>query len=370
MPNFKLDLEAVQREVDRWNAQQKVGAAVNAAGYEGPQTTRTEAMILFNQKPVIYLDGYNGYFDLSDVTPINEASSSAPAQEQVQVQQPLAIMFPGQGSQEPGMGEGLFDLYPELVAQADEILGYSIKTLCLEDPEDQLSQTQYTQPALYTVNALSFLKQKQDAPDQKPMFYLGHSLGEYNALFAADVFDFATGLRLVKERGSLMAEARGGGMAAIIGLGAEQVALVLEKEGLNTIDIANMNTPEQTVISGLAEDIANVQDVFQAVGARLCIPLKVSGAFHSRYMKAAQERFAKILAEASFAAPTTPVISNVTAKPYAANDVARLLAEQLVSPVKWAEAIQYAGSQGVSEFQEVGPGRVLQRMVPAILPSK
>ena len=286
MPNFKIDLEAVQREVDQWNAQQKIGAAVNAAGYEGPQTTRTEAMILFNQKPVIYLDGYNGYFDLSDVTPINEASSMAPVQEQAL--QPIAIMFPGQGSQEPGMGEGLFDLYPELVAQADEILGYSIKTLCLEDPAEQLSQTQYTQPALYTVNALSFLKQKQDAPDQRPMFYLGHSLGEYNALFAADVFDFATGLRLVRERGALMAEARGGGMAAIIGLGAEQVASVLEKEGLSTIDIANMNTPEQTVISGLAEDINHVQDVFQAAGARLCIPLKVSGAFHSIYMKVAQ----------------------------------------------------------------------------------
>ena len=159
-------------------------------------------------------------------------------------------------------------------------------------------------------------------------------------------------------------------MAAIIGLGAGQVASVLEKEGLSTIDIANMNTPEQTVISGLAEDISHVQDVFQAAGARLCIPLKVSGAFHSRYMKVAQERFAKILAAANFAVPTTPVISNVTASPYEAGDVARLLAEQLVSPVKWSEAIQYAGTHGVSEFQEVGPGRVLQRMVPVILSAK
>ncbi len=363
MPNFKVDLEAVQRQVDQWNAEQSIGAAVTVDGYEGPQSTRTEAMILFEQKPVIYLEGYNGYFDLSEVTPITESSGVSPTSDSL----PLAFMFPGQGSQGPGMGEGLFDSYPELVEQTDAILGYSIKTLCLEDPDELLGQTQYTQPALYTVNALSFLQQRKNEPEKVPAFFLGHSLGEYNALFAAGVFDFETGLRLVKERGALMAEARGGGMAAIIGMDAEQVAAVLEKEGLNTIDVANINSPQQTVISGLAEEVGNVQEIFQAAGARLCIPLKVSGAFHSRYMQDAKTRFAELLAQTPFNAPGTPVISNVTARPYETEDIPRLLAEQLVSPVRWSEAINYAGSQGVTEFQEIGPGHVLQRMNSAIL---
>lgn len=361
MSDFKIELERIQRQVDQWNAEQTVGAAVTVAGYEGPQSTRTEAMILFDQKPVIYLEGFNGYFDLPDVTPIAESSRATPAAEPL----PLAFMFPGQGSQEPGMGEDLFDSYPELVEQADAILGYSIKTLCLEDPEELLGQTQYTQPALYTVNALSFLDQQQF--DKVPACFLGHSLGEYNALLAAGVFDFETGLRLVRERGALMAEAEGGGMTAIIGMDAEQVAAVLEKEGLDTIDVANINTPQQTVISGLAEEVADVQEIFQAAGARLCIPLKVSGAFHSRYMQDAKTRFAELLANTHFNAPTTPVISNVTARPYEAGDVARLLAEQLISPVRWSEAIRYAVAQGVTEFKEVGPGHVLQRMGSAIL---
>src|SRR5205823_13876450 len=125
----------------------------------------------------------------------------------------LAYIFPGQGSQTRGMGGNLFDDFPELTAQADAILGYSIKKLCLEDPNQELNQTQFTQPALFVVNALTFLKK-----NQKPDYVAGHSLGEYNALFAAEVFDFATGLNLVKKRGELMSEAKNGGMAAVIGL--------------------------------------------------------------------------------------------------------------------------------------------------------
>lgn len=366
MPNFKIDLDLIQQQVDQWNEEHDVGLSVRVKGYDGAQTTRTEAMILFDQKPVIYLEGYNGYFDLVDVTPAVEELEALHVPERAG----LAFMFPGQGSQDVGMGENLFDASPDLVGRADEILGYSIKELCLDDPGELLSQTQYTQPALYTVNALAFLDRVQGDPDSTPAFFLGHSLGEYNALFAAGVLDFETGLRLVRERGALMAEAKGGGMAAVIGMDADQVASVLDKEGLSSIDIANLNSPVQTVISGLAEDVANAQEAFEAAGARLFIPLKVSGAFHSRYMKDSQTRFKKLLEETEFKAPSTPVISNVTARPYGKEEVAQLLAEQLISPVRWADSIRYASAQGVETFQEIGPGHVLTQMTSAILKKK
>lgn len=158
------------------------------------------------------------------------------------------IIFPGQGSQIKGMGEELFDQYEELTNRADNILGYSIKDLCLYDHQKQLHLTRYTQPALYVVNALSYFKYLEAG--KKPDFLLGHSLGEYNALLAAGVFDFETGLRLVKKRGELMGQVVGGGMAAIIGLKKEEIQAGLDKNDLNDIDIANYNSEEQLIISG------------------------------------------------------------------------------------------------------------------------
>ena len=161
----------------------------------------------------------------------------------------LAYLFPGQGSQKKGMGLSLFEHYPELVKEADAILGYSIEDLCLNDPDDLLKQTQYTQPALYVVNALSYLERiKEDG--KEPDYVAGHSLGEYDALFAAGVFDFATGLKLAKRRGELMAEARNGGMAAVIGMKENEIRKVIEENELQQIDIANLNSPNQIVISG------------------------------------------------------------------------------------------------------------------------
>ena len=138
------------------------------------------------------------------------------------------FMFPGQGSQSLGMGGELFDRYPDLVAEADAILGYSVKELCLENPDRQLNSTDYTQPALYIVNAMSFRAKTEDE-DVTPDFVIGHSLGEYSALYAAGAFDFATGLRLVQKRGALMSEATGGGMAAILGMDGDAVAGALAR---------------------------------------------------------------------------------------------------------------------------------------------
>ena len=191
-------------------------------------------------------------------------------------------VFPGQGSQSPGMGGELFDQFPELVKQTDEVLGCSIKDLCLNDPDKRLGQTDYTQPALYIVNALTYLSKTENS-DLRPDFVAGHSLGEYNALFAAGVFDFITGLKLVQRRGQIMVKVTGGGMAAVIGMQPDKIKQVLKDASFESIDIANLNSPKQTVISGRKEDIDAVKTVFEDAGVRLFIPLKVSGAFHSLY---------------------------------------------------------------------------------------
>ncbi len=274
-------------------------------------------------------------------------------------------VFPGQGSQAKGMGDGLFEEFSELTAQADSILRYSIKTLCLEDPRDQLSQTNYTQPALFVVSALAYHQQMNETGRQ-PDFVVGHSLGEYNALYAAGVFDFETGLKLVNKRGELMSQASGGGMAAVIGLSADAVIDVLQTNNLEGIDIANYNSGSQIVISGLKQDIDQAQASFEKAGARLFMPLKVSGAFHSRYMQSAHEEFSKYLELFSFNAPKIPVIANTTAKPYTIDTIAENLVNQIDHSVRWNESIQTLLSQGEKNFSEIGPGRVLTGLINRI----
>jgi malonyl CoA-acyl carrier protein transacylase len=273
-------------------------------------------------------------------------------------------VFPGQGSQAIGMGKELFDQYSFLVKQADQILGYSIKQLCLEDPNKKLNSTDYTQPALYIVNALSYLKKVQQSG--KPDFVAGHSLGEYNALFAAEVFDFSTGLKLVQKRGAIMAKAEGGGMGAVIGMEPEKIKEVLKNAGLESIDIANFNAPGQTVISGPKADIGKLTGVFEKSGARLFVPLAVSGAFHSRYMKPAKEEFEKFIEQFAFKAPKIQVIANYTAKKYDDNTIKENLAQQICNPVRWVETIIFLKQQPNPEFEEIGPGKVLTKLIAQI----
>jgi malonyl CoA-acyl carrier protein transacylase len=287
----------------------------------------------------------------------------------------IAFVFPGQGSQKRGMGQGLFDetpQYAEVEKEVDAILGYSLRKLCLEDPDKRLKETQFTQPCLYVVNALHYYK----AVDQgaRPDYVAGHSLGEYNALLAAGVFDFLTGLRLAQRRGELMSRAKNGGMGAVIGLGAGPVAAVIEENGLASIDVANFNSPSQTVVSGPIEDIRRAGPLFEKAGARIYMPLQVSAAFHSRYMTDAAKAFADFLASMSFAAPKIPVIANVTARPYPTDNpsesVKTLLAQQITHSVQWAESICFLISHGVTQFTEMGPGNVLTRMAQEIQQEK
>jgi malonyl CoA-acyl carrier protein transacylase len=282
-----------------------------------------------------------------------------------------AFVFPGQGSQKRGMGGGLFDEVREYAAvekEADEILGCSLRKLSLEDPDNRLKETQYTQPCLYVVNALHYYKAVSEGT--RPAYLAGHSLGEYNALLAAGVFDFLTGLRLVKKRGELMAQARSGGMAAVIGLNSTTIEKAVREHGLDTLDLANFNSPSQTVISGPVEDIKRAGPVFEKLGARLYLPLPVSAAFHSRYMAPAARAFADYLSPMSFASPKITVIANATAKPYPSSSpsesVKSLLTRQIDHSVQWIQTVRFLIGEGVTQFMEMGPGNVLTKSIQDI----
>jgi malonyl CoA-acyl carrier protein transacylase len=284
----------------------------------------------------------------------------------------LALIFPGQGSQKRGMGQGLFDEVPEYAAvekEVDALLGYSMRTLCLEDPDNHLKETQFTQPSLYVVNALHYYKAVREGA--QPAYVAGHSLGEYNALLAAGVFDFMTGLRLVRKRGELMSQAKNGGMGAVIGLSSDKVAQVIrDNHGLSGLDVANYNTPSQTVVSGPVEDIKQAGPSFESAGAQMFIPLQVSAAFHSRYMTEAGKAFTDFLAPITFLDPKIQVVANATAQPYPAGNgsgaIKSLLASQITQSVLWAQSVRFLIGKGVTEFRETGPGNVLTRMVQQI----
>jgi len=278
----------------------------------------------------------------------------------------LICLFPGQGSQSKGMGGELFDRYADWTDEADAILGYSIRELCLEDPRNELGLTTFTQPALYVVNALMD-RARRDAGGPSPDFVAGHSLGEYDALLAAGVFDFATGLRLVQRRGQLMGRVSGGGMAAVIGLDPTRIQELLQgSETGRRIDIANFNSYDQTVLAGPTADLADVRPSFEQAGVRAYIPLNVSAPFHSRYMREAQAEFAAFVHDFTFQAPSVPVISNVTGRPHVPDRVGEALAEQIGSSVRWLDSMLYLLDQPDPQFEEIGPGAVLTKLLAQI----
>ena len=278
----------------------------------------------------------------------------------------VICLFPGQGSQSKGMGADLFERYPDWTAAADAVLGYSIRELCVDDPRGELGYTQFTQPALYTVNALTY-RARQDGGGVVPDFVAGHSLGEYNALLAAGVFDFRTGLTLVQRRGHIMGQVTGGGMAAVIGMEPRAIQELLDgTEAGRRIDVANFNSYDQTVIAGPKEDLATIRGQFEAAGVRAYIPLNVSAPFHSRYMRDAQAAFAAFLQDVPFAPPRIPVISNVSGKPYEGDLVRQTLSEQIGNSVRWLETITYLLDQPDPAFEEVGPGSVLGKLLAQI----
>jgi malonyl CoA-acyl carrier protein transacylase len=264
------------------------------------------------------------------------------------------------------MGADLFVQFPDWTAEADRILGYSIRELCVEDPRGELGLTQFTQPALYVVNALTYRARLEDGKPA-PDYCAGHSLGEYNALLAAGAFDFATGLTLVKRRGALMGQVGGGGMAAVIGLDPARIEHVLgASEAGRRIDVANFNSFDQTVIAGPKEDLAVVKMEIESAGARAYIPLNVSAPFHSRYMHESMVSFGEFIASVTIGVPAIPVISNVTAEPYLASAMAETLAKQIGHSVRWLDSMLFLLEAGVDTFEEVGPGSVLKKLAAQI----
>ncbi|MGG1946941.1 ACP S-malonyltransferase [Trinickia sp. NRRL B-1857] len=274
------------------------------------------------------------------------------------------FVFPGQGSQLRGMGGTLFDDFPDLTRQASEILGYSIKELCLEDPRKELNQTQFTQPAIYVVNALSYFRRMQTG-GQAPAIFAGHSLGEFNALMAAGCFDFELGLRLVKVRGELMGRVSGSGMAAVMNIGQDRIAAIIGEEGAQGVDIAIHNSPTQSIIAGLREDLERLASPIERAGG-MFYPLNTSGAFHSRYMRPIAEDFRGHLMNAIFSPLKKSVIANVSARPYGDDEVVANLVNQLTRPVLWCESVQYLLAQGATDFEEIGDSDVLTKLIARI----
>jgi len=273
-----------------------------------------------------------------------------------------AWVFPGQGSQAIGMDQ---DLLTQPVGelrfgQAEMILGWSVVDRCQGDLET-LSRTLYTQPCLYTVEAILVDALKVDG--RLPDFVAGHSLGEYVALYAAGVFDFATGLKLVKRRAELMDQASGGMMAALLGFDEEQLQAAIE--ATPDVVIANDNCPGQVVISGTP---AAVETVLGQVKTRKAVPLKVSGAFHSAFMASAAQEYQLLLDIVNFAPAQIPVISNV--EPEAETDPQVLkerLVRQMTGPVRWRETGLTLEKLGVDRVVEVGPGNVLTGLMKRIM---
>jgi len=264
------------------------------------------------------------------------------------------------------MGAALFDQYADWTAEADRCLGYSIRELCVSDPRGELGLTKFTQPALYVVNALTY-RARADSGAAPPDYVAGHSLGEFNALLAAGVFDFPTGLNLVRRRGELMSEVTGGGMVAVVGLEPARIGAILDASEVGRrLDVANFNSFDQTVIAGQKDDLVAVRPDFESAGVRAFIPLKVSAPFHSRYMQDAQQEFQTLLDETSFRKPSIPVIANVTGKPYEPDRIRETLSAQIGSSVRWLDSMLYFLDRPEPAFEEIGPGTVLTKLAAQI----
>jgi len=281
-----------------------------------------------------------------------------------------AFFFPGQGSQSVGMGVSLAGEYEAAASvfdRASGLAGYDMRELCAEGPAEKLSRTQYTQPALFTVEAA--IVDTLAAFGFGPDVAAGHSLGEFGAWYAAGAFGFEDGFRLVSERGRLMDGADPGGigtMAAVIGLDASVVEEACGSVN-GTVVVANYNSPLQQVISGEKDAVLKVGEIVKERGAKRVLPLNVSGAFHSPLMAAAKKEFAVAVESTDISDTRIPVYANVTAAPVtAAEDIRRLMVEQLTSPVRWTETVRALVAGGVGEAYEIGPGNVIAGLVKRI----
>lgn len=286
----------------------------------------------------------------------------------------IAVVFPGQGSQYVGMGKEFYEQFPsasQIYNQADDLLGYSLSKLIFEGPEEELKKTRNTQPAILT-SSLAIWNVLKEQLQLEISYVAGHSLGEYSALVAANSLDFQDALLLVSQRGQFMEEAvpnGEGSMAAIMGIERDLLNNICKEisDSGHIVDMANINAPNQIVISGSVKGVELASIMAKESGAKRSIPLSVSGPFHSRLMQPAKEKLQPLVERTTVKEALIPVVMNVSAKPESdANKIKNNLIEQVISPVLWTQSVETMIANGVDTFIEVGPGKVLSGLIKKI----
>ncbi len=281
----------------------------------------------------------------------------------------IAFLFPGQGAQYVGMAKDLYDSHPEvkeLYSTAERVLGCDLAKICFEGPPEILVQTQHTQPAIFVHSVALWTLMKDKRPE--PAFTAGHSLGEYSALVAAGALSFEDGLEAVRNRSLLMQDAcekSEGTMAAIIGLTKQDVlSICQEAKSYGIIQPANFNSKDQIAISGERRAVERGVELAKERGAKRAILLEVAGAFHSELMRPVQVKFKQAIEGLEVKKPAFPVVANVSAEPvYEPSHIKELLADQITMPVLWYQSMERMYKEGVRNFVEIGPGKVLQGLL-------
>ncbi len=288
-----------------------------------------------------------------------------------------AFLFPGQGAQSVGMCRSIYEKYPvakSLFDRAAEILGYDLAKLCFEGPKEQLDSTVYSQPALFvsSLAALEMLKEMKPDVVAACSMTAGLSLGEYTALVFAEALTFEDGLKVVQRRGQAMQDSsdrQPSGMASLLLLERDQVQAICDQvtaSGAGQISIANFLCPGNLVVSGDKSACAKAVELSEIAGGK-AIPLSVAGAFHTSIMQPADQKLAEALSKVTIRSPRIPVVSNVDAAVHSDPDeIRQLLVRQVISPVRWEDSVRWLIAQGVTEFTEVGPGKVLAGLLKRI----
>lgn len=284
----------------------------------------------------------------------------------------LAIVFPGQGSQYSGMGLDFYNSNEKaksIFDSADKFFGGGLLDVMFKGTEEDLKKTDFTQPAIFTMSVAIFEAIKENLG--KPLFFAGHSLGEYSALFAAGAFDLETAIKLVKLRGTLMQQATEkvkSGMAAVLGLDLEKIKQLCERaKSFGYISVANYNCPGQIVVSGEISAIEAAEQIAKELGGKRYIKLSVAGAFHSALMQPAADVFKEKINDFTIKDIETPVVVNYTAKEVKkSSEIKEAMINQITSSVRWIESIEYISSKSVDKYVEIGPGSVLSGLIKKI----